>query len=140
MFSLILFSYRKFYVCLWKREIEGFFTRSSPRPYGLRGIHLKVVDSSTGPGYQLRDALWHTGSIKGQTQLLWHDPSVSWNFNITYRWDLLYNPTNGLIHIQWFQVCGNPVYISCNSMKYNLAVWQPPNLILLLPIACVCMS
>ena len=84
--------------------MQGFFTRSSPRPYGLQGIHLKVVDSSMGPGYQLRDALWHTGSIEGQTQLLWHDPSVSWDFNTTYRWDLVYNPTNGLIHIQWFQV------------------------------------
>lgn len=91
-------------MCLWKRDLEGFFTLSSPRPYGLQGIHLKVVDSSTGPGYQLRDALWHTGTIKGQTQLLWHDPSVSWRFNTTYHWDLLYNPTNGLIHIQWFQV------------------------------------
>ena len=109
------YSCRKFYVCLWKREIEGFFTRSSPRPYGLQGIHLKVVDSSTGPGYQLRDALWHVGTIRGQTQLLWHDPSVSWNFNVTYRWDLVYNPTNGLIHIKWFQVHNYIKILTCLS-------------------------
>jgi len=117
---IFIYYHSKFYACIWKRNIQALFTRSSPRPYGLRGIHLKVVYSSTGPGYQLRDALWHTGTTAGQAQILWHEPSLSWNFSTTYHWDLLYNPSNGLIRIQWFKVSartGAYICLPCFSVQ-----------------------
>ena len=65
---------------------------------------LQAIDSSTGPGVKLRDALWTTGNTLNQTQLLWHDPTPEWQHNVAYYWKLIHNPDSGRIRVRWYEV------------------------------------
>lgn len=61
----ILYSYQsnaKFYVVAWKKGPQDWFNKAE------RGITLKLVDSATGPGPALRDALWLTGTTPNQVR------------------------------------------------------------------------
>lgn len=70
---------------------------------------LEVVESASGPGAELRNALWHTGSVINQTRMLWwSNTSVTWEFLSSYRWVLVHNPANGYIRLKWFQVSEVP--------------------------------
>ncbi|SYZ79387.1 Hypothetical protein TART1_2240, partial [Trichococcus shcherbakoviae] len=87
----------RFYVVAWKKGPQNWFNQAE------RGVTLKLVDSATGPGTALRDALWLTGSTPNQATLLWHDGSIGWTPNVAYRWQLHHRPNIGTIRFYLYQ-------------------------------------
>ncbi|ROT79306.1 thrombospondin [Penaeus vannamei] len=87
----------KFYVVAWKKGPQDWFNKAE------RGITLKLVDSATGPGPALRDALWLTGTTPNQATLLWHDGSIGWSPNVAYRWQLHHRPDIGTIRFYLYR-------------------------------------
>lgn len=99
-----VFSYqssRKFYAVMWKKYSQVYWQASPFRAYAEPGIHIKVVHSYTGPGQMMRNALWNTENVEGQTKILWKDPkNKGWKEKVAYRWLLLHRPHIGLIRLR----------------------------------------
>ena len=98
---------------------------------------LKLVDSTSGPGLALAQALWHSGdtnnqvsnsliSLKGNTniyepywynhfhffkvKLLWQDPNMEgWNYQTSYAFHVTHRPSIGLIRYEMtaLMTCGS---------------------------------
>ncbi|XP_011311208.1 cartilage oligomeric matrix protein [Fopius arisanus] len=95
---------RKFYVVMWKKSPQTYWRSEPFRAVAEPGIQLKLVDSETGPGRELRNSLWHTESTPNQVTLLWKDPqNVGWKEKTSYRWELLHRPRIGLIRLWIYQ-------------------------------------
>ncbi|XP_035689866.1 cartilage oligomeric matrix protein-like [Branchiostoma floridae] len=91
-------SNRKFYVVIWKHENEN--ADGSVGIGGIKGLQIKIVDSSTGPGTALATALWHTHDTADQINLLWHDPDMrGWEHRTPYTFHLIHRPSIGLIRV-----------------------------------------
>lgn len=95
---------KRFYVVAWKRAGNKYFSGASDAPHSRTGVHLKVVNSTTGPGEALRDALWANGSTPGQATLLWSDENeIPWELFVPHRWSLIHRPSIGLIRVKLFR-------------------------------------
>lgn len=102
-----VFSYqniRKFYVVMWKKNMQTYWRATPFRATADPGIQLKLVDSITGPGKILRNSLWNTEGRAQQVKLLWKDPkNVGWRAKVSYRWKLLHRPAIGLIRLSIYE-------------------------------------
>ena len=62
-------SNRKFIAIVWSNS-EANYSSSQPFVSSKRkGIQVKVVNSSTGPGPTLRNALWHSGNVTDEVKI-----------------------------------------------------------------------
>uniref|UniRef100_A0A0K2TSG3 Uncharacterized protein n=1 Tax=Lepeophtheirus salmonis TaxID=72036 RepID=A0A0K2TSG3_LEPSM len=102
-----IFSYQdnnQFYTVMWKKNTQTYWQATPFRAVAEPGIQLKLVQSKTGPGQMMRNAMWHTGNTENQVKLLWKDPrNVGWREKVAYRWLLLHRPKIGLIRLRIFE-------------------------------------
>ncbi|XP_065672977.1 cartilage oligomeric matrix protein isoform X3 [Hydra vulgaris] len=110
-----------FYALMWKKEEQTYWIETPFKANGESGIQLKVVKSKTGPGEHLRNALWSSSSVAGQTIVLWTDPlKQGWKPKTSYRWSLIHRPDLGLIRIiikNGMTVVNDSGYIVDHSFK-----------------------
>ncbi|XP_053385192.1 uncharacterized protein LOC123535922 isoform X1 [Mercenaria mercenaria] len=110
---------RKFYVVTWKGVHYNY--GNTTYKAGIKGIQLKVVDSSTGPGSTMAEAIWHSYDTSGETKLIWQDPDLQgWLPETSYRWFITHQPSIGYISIQVYRgytllVDSGPLYDSTIS-------------------------
>lgn len=116
-----VFSYqsnRKFYFVSWKKGYQQYWKSEPFLADAYAGITIKLVNSTTGPGEFLRNSLWQTASVRGQTTLLKHS-NEGWKANTAYKWELVHRPSIGLIRF-WIYEGSTVIWDSKNIIDRTL--------------------
>ncbi|XP_027036695.1 cartilage oligomeric matrix protein-like isoform X2 [Pocillopora damicornis] len=99
----LVFSYqnnRQFYVISWKQEDQVYWDVQPFRAKAVKGIQIKLIDSKTGPGFALRNALWHSGDVDGESKEIWRDSKErAWKDETDHEFRLMHRPSIGLIKL-----------------------------------------
>ena len=51
---------------MWKKNTQTYWQATPFRAVAEPGIQLKLVQSESGPGQMMRNAMWHTGDTDKQ--------------------------------------------------------------------------
>jgi len=58
----------------------------------------QVINSDTGPGSTMAEAIWHSSDTTNEATLLWQDPDLqNWQPELSYRWFIQHQPSTGYI-------------------------------------------
>ncbi|CAB3985904.1 thrombospondin-3 isoform X2 [Paramuricea clavata] len=102
-----VFSYQdssSFYAVTWKKTEQVYWIENPFRAVGISGLQLKKVQSFSGPGHRLRNALWHSRSTPNEIELLWSDiRQAGWEAHVRYHWQLMHRPQHGLIRLKFYK-------------------------------------
>ena len=70
----IVFNYqsnKRFMLVAWKQSNQSYWQRSPFSAYATAGVQIKVVQSDTGPGPMLRNAIWHSRDTPREVRSPW---------------------------------------------------------------------
>lgn len=95
-------SNKKFYLLLWRHNNDNYLHNTYKA--GIKGIQIKLINSTTGPSDFLTNALWHSGDTQDQVRLLWHDPQMQpWLHKTSYKFEIKFKPSLGRMRVIVYQ-------------------------------------
>lgn len=86
----------RFYVVMWKQVTQTYWDPEPTKAQGYSGLSIKVVNSTTGPGTHLRNALWHTGNTAGQVRTWFEEIKSYLKNNYRLKWSV--SLVNNAVH------------------------------------------
>lgn len=99
----VVFSYQsnaRFYAIIWKQNDQSYWWPDPFRAKAKAGLQLKLINSRTGPGPTLRNAIWHSDNTDNEVRLLWHDANgTGWRDFIPYTFYVTHRPKVGYIRV-----------------------------------------
>ena len=133
-------SNKRFIIVAWKKTNETYKTRTPFISRAMSGIQIKVyhtknsqddtdniilqvVNSKSGPGGKLRNALWKTGDTGNEVRTIWYDKSFAgWEYKRAYFWNMKYQADSGCMR---YAINRIPTLIFNNNCLPNAQVKIP---------------